>query len=351
MGVKALPIPSHFNPDNAASWSYDPDLSSLYDLARTWRQKHNLEPAGASEFDMHLLLVDEQKDFCLPEGTLYVGGRSGRGAIDDSRRTAEFIYRNLGTIKNITTTMDSHFAFQVFTPSFWVTGQGRPVAPYREISSTDVQSGQVRPNPAIAWWLSGGDYDWLREYVLHYTRELERTGKYSLYIWPPHCVVGSAGHALVGIIQEARMFHSFARDTQSWVELKGDNPLTEHYSVLRPEVLKSHDGVVLAEKNEELLKKLLSADAIVIAGQAASHCVKNTLEDLLAEMLARDPALTGKVYVLSDCMSAVAVPDGRGGFVVDFTEETERALQRFAARGVHVVKSTDPIEKWPEIGL
>ena len=38
------------------------------------------------------------------------------------------------------------------------------------------------------------------------------------------------------------MFHSFARGAQSWVEVKGGNPLTENYSVLRPEVLMRHDG-------------------------------------------------------------------------------------------------------------
>lgn len=209
----------------------------------------------------------------------------------------------------------------------------------------------MRPNPDMAWWLSSMGYEWLLDYVLHYTRELERTGKYTLYIWPPHCIVGSAGHTLVGIIQEARMFHSFARAAQSWVELKGDNPLTEHYSVLRPEVMTSHDGVVLAEKNVELLDRLLAADAVAIAGQAASHCVKNTLEDLLSEMLTRDASLVGKVYILSDCMSAVAVADGRGGFISDFTEEAEEALRRFASQGMHVVRSTEPIESWPGIRL
>lgn len=351
MSVKELPIPSHFDPDNAANWSYSPDLARLFYSAQEWRKKYNIPPAGATSFDLQLLLVDEQKDFCFPEGTLYVGGRSGRGAIEDSRRTAEFIYRNLGLIKSITTTMDTHFAYQIFFHTFWVDSRGQPLAPYREITSKDVESGRVRPNPDMAWWLSSMGYEWLLDYVLHYTRELERTGKYTLYIWPPHCIVGSAGHTLVGVIQEARMFHSFARTAQSWVELKGDNPLTEHYSVLRPEVMTSHDGIVLAEKNVELLDRLLAADAVAIAGQAASHCVKNTLEDLLSEMLTRGASLAGKVYILSDCMSAVTVPGGRGGFISDFTEEAEEALRRFAAQGMHVVRSTEPIESWPGIRL
>ena len=46
-------------------------------------------------------------------------------------------------------------------------------------------------------------------------------------------------------------------------------------------------------------------------------------------------------------MSAVAVPDGKGGIAVDFTQQAEAALQRFADAGMHLVKSTEPIEAWP----
>ena len=47
-------------------------------------------------------------------------------------------------------------------------------------------------------------------------------------------------------------------------------------------------------------------------------------------------------------MSAVTVPDGKGGFVADFTPQAEAALQRFADAGMHLVKSTDPIASWPD---
>ncbi len=143
------------------------------------------------------------------------------------------------------------------------------------------------------------------------------------------------------------MFHSFVRGAQSWVEVKGGNALTENYSVLRPEVLSRHDGQPLAQRNTAFLKTLLTADAVVIAGQAASHCVKSSIDDLLDEIVAQDKALARKVYVLSDCMSSVTVPDGKGGFAADFTSQAEQALTRFRDAGMHVVRSTDPIETWP----
>jgi nicotinamidase-related amidase len=346
-----LPLPPHYDAAHAAEWDYRPDLQALMERAGLWRREQALTPAGSSRFDLHLLVIDAQKDFCLPAGTLYVGGRSGAGAIDDSRRTAAFIYRNLGLLKHITATMDTHFAYQIFFPSFWVDQNDRQLGAHATITTDDIRAGKVRPDPAIAWWLCGGNYPWLLNQVRYYCEELEKAGKYTLYLWPPHCILGSDGHALIGVIQEARMFHAYARGTQSWVEVKGGNPLTENYSVLRPEVLTRHDGRPLAQKNTQFIKTLLTADAVIVAGQAASHCVKSTIDDLLGEILAQDPALARKVYVLADCMSAVAIPDGRGGFVADFTPQAEEALRRFASHGMHVVRSTDPIASWPGITI
>ena len=50
-------------------------------------------------------------------------------------------------------------------------------------------------------------------------------------------------------------------------------------------------------------------------------------------------------------MSAVTVPDGKGGFVADFTPQAEAALARFANAGMHLVKSTDPLASWPDLRI
>ncbi len=348
---KSLPLPPFFDPKHAESHRYGPDAQALLARAGEWRRAHGLRASASDERNVHLLLIDVQKDFCFPEGSLYVAGRSGKGAIDDSRRIAEFVYRNLGVLTNITATLDTHFAFQIFSPSFWVGPDGAALAPFREVTTDDIDRGDARPNPEVAAWLCNGNYAWLLKQARFYCAELERAGKYRLYLWPPHCLLGSDGHALAGVVQEARLFHAYARGAQSWVEVKGGNALTENYSVLRPEVLLRHDGQPLAQRNTSFLKTLLTADAVVIAGQASSHCVKSSIDDLLDEILAQDAALARKVYVVADCMSAVTVPDGKGGFVADFTPQAEQALDRFRAAGMHVVRSTDPIASWPEMRL
>jgi nicotinamidase-related amidase len=346
---RELPLPTHWNPALAASWDHRPDAAALASSAQAWRASHGIRPSASDERRVHLLLIDAQKDFCLPEGALFVAGRSGAAAIDDSRRMAELVYRNLDTITDITTTLDTHFAYQIFFPSFWLDRGDQPLEAHRVITADQIASGEVRPNPAVARWLCNGNYGWLVQQVTDYCRQLERAGKYQLYLWPPHCLLGSDGHALVGVVHEARLFHAYARSAQSWCEVKGGNPLTENYSVLRPEVLTRFDGAPLAQRNTQFIKTLLAADAVVIAGQAASHCVKSSIDDLLAEIVAADPALARKVYVVADCMSAVTVPDGKGGLAVDFTADAEAALQRFAAAGMHIVRSTDPMASWPEL--
>ena len=273
MRFRELPLPPFYDPESCGRWSHRPDAQALLDAAPAWREEHAVLASGEDAFDLHLLLIDEQKDFCLPEGSLYVAGRSGTGAVDDTRRLVEWMYRNLASVTRITATLDTHFAHQIFFASFWVDGEGRPVRPHRTVRASEVREGALRPAPAVAAWLARGDEGWLRAEVLHYCESLERAGKYQLYLWPPHCLLGGDGHALVGAVQEARLFQAYVRGAQSWTEEKGQNPLTENYSVLRPEVLDRHDRKPLGERNARLLESLLASGALVVAGQASSHCV------------------------------------------------------------------------------
>ncbi|MEK7584462.1 MAG: nicotinamidase [Patescibacteria group bacterium] len=357
-----LQVPSFFDGQNAGKWVYRPDLTHLFDESQAWKGRYGVKPSAIDRFRLHLLLIDVQKDFCYPEGTLYVGGRSGKGAIEDNVRISEFIYRELPKISEITTTFDTHFAYQIFFPWFWVDRDGKSLSQHTMIRIHDngrrlvnilpdgtVLKDDVKPNPAIASWVCEGNYTWLEKQAFFYCQELAKGGKYTLYLWPPHCILGSDGHALSGVVHEARQFHSFVRGNQSWGEVKGTHPLTENYSVLSPEVLMRWDGKPLAQKNARFIKTLLSEGAVVIAGQAASHCVRSSIDDLLGEILAKDPELAKKVYIMQDCMSSVVVPDGKGGYIADFTPQAEESLAKFQAAGMYVVDSTDPVESWPEL--
>lgn len=347
--MRLLPLPGFYQPRRAADWTYRPDAEELRQAALSWRREHGIAASGSDPRHVRLLLIDAQRDFCFPEGTLYVGGRSGRGALEDNDRIARFVYRNLDALSEITCTLDTHYPFQIFFASFWEDASGQPLGAHREITADQVRSGAVRPRRSLASWLGGGGEAWLNRQAEFYCAELERAGKYRLYLWPPHCLLGGDGHSLAGVVQEARLFHAYARDARNGIELKGGHPLTENYSALSPEVLGRHDGGDLAGRNDALVGELLRSDALVVAGQALSHCVKSSLDDLLAEIQSRDASLAGRVYILTDAMSSVAVPDTSrpGELLFDFTPQGEDALLRYRAAGMHLVHSTTPMEAWP----
>ena len=137
-----------------------------------------------------------------------------------------------------------------------------------------------------------------------------------------------------------------ARFSQPDFQIKGKNPLTENYSVLRPEVLTDKYGNDIGQTNKVFLNKLLEFDAIIIAGQAKSHCVAWTVADLLDEIQATDPKLASKIWLLEDCMSPVVIPGG-----VDYTEQADAAFEKFADAGMNIVKSIEPINDWPGIKI
>ncbi|MBW4575150.1 MAG: isochorismatase [Aphanothece sp. CMT-3BRIN-NPC111] len=341
-----LPIPAHFEPRKVGEvWRVT--YQDRADDAENWAKRHGIQPAAKDKTRICLMAIDVQNTFCIPNFELFVAGRSGTGAVDDNVRLCEFIYRNLGWISAIAPTMDTHTAMQIFHPVFWVNDAGvHPVPAATLITLEDVQKGTWKVNPAVAYSIADGNYSDLQKHALHYVQKLTDDGKYPLTVWPYHAMLGGIGHALVSAVEEAIFFHNIARNSQSLFEIKGSNPLTENYSVLRPEVLEGADGRPIAQKNSSFIQKLLNFDVVIIAGQAKSHCVAWTIDDLLTEIRAQDPQLAKKVYLLEDCTSAVVVPG-----VVDFTDQGDAAFSRFADAGMHIVKSTQPIDSWPGISL
>ena len=342
MGNDTLPFPTHYRPELT-----DQIWRVIYQErateAQAWRERHQIPPASADAFRIGLLLVDVQNTFCIPGFELFVGGRSGRGAVDDNQRLSAFIYRNLHRITTIAPTLDTHQAVQIFHSIFLIDDQGRHPAPLTLVSEADIETGRWRFNPALGAGVGLRPEDG-QAFLRHYTRSLAEAGKYSLTVWPYHAMLGGIGHALVPAVEEAIFFHSICRFAQPEFQVKGDNPLTENYSVLKPEVLAGADGQAVAARNLEFIQRLLNFDALVVAGQAKSHCVAWTIEDLMAEIHAIDAGLARRIYLLDDCTSPVVVPG-----VIDYTETAENAFERFARAGMHRVRSTDPIASWPGI--
>ncbi len=342
MSAPELPLPSHYSTFQVLHADYlGAGAGALFTAANQWRAAHGLRLAAEDARRAHLLVIDMQADFCFPSGALYVAGRSGTGGTDALQRVVEFIYRRLGVISEITCTLDSHTPYQVFFSSAHLTVDGGWVAPHTTITAEDYRAGRYRPNPALAAQL-GVSVEWLTRQLTDYCARLEAGGKRALHVWPYHCLIGTAGHRLAGALDDARLFHAFARGAANAPELKGDSPLTEHYSVFAPEVMTAWDGRPLprAARNTALLERLLTADAVLVAGLASSHCVAASVADLLGFVRERNPYLAHRIILLRDAMAPVVAPGA------DFTEAAEAALAEFQAAGARVLTTTDPVESW-----
>lgn len=340
MSLRELPIPDFYQDERVADVWRVPYQERAID-AQKWRASHQIRPSSQDDFTICLVLVDVQNTFCTPEFELYVGGRSGNGAVADSQRLTQFIYKNLASIAQICPTMDTHQAVQIFHGIFLVDARGKHPEPYTLITAEELEQGVWRFNPKIAGHFAMDKVD-AETYLKHYGRQLKASGKYDLTIWPYHAMLGGIGHALVAAVEEAVFFHTICRSSQADFQIKGNQPWTENYSVLKPEIVRDADGKEIAPKNQDLIEKLLSFDALIIAGQAKSHCVAWTVADLLTEIEQRDASLADKIYLLTDCTSPVVIPE-----VIDYTDAADAAYQSFEAAGMHLVKSTDPMSEWP----
>ncbi|MBN1538243.1 MAG: hypothetical protein JW908_16010 [Anaerolineales bacterium] len=334
-----LELPLHFNPAQVGEVWRVPYYERAQEAA-TWAKEKDISPAVTDKYKIALMIVDAQNTFCIPEFELFVGGRTGMGAVEDNRRLCEFIYRNLNRLTQIIVTMDTHQAVQIFHALYLVNDRGEHPAPMTLVSYEDVAQGKWKFNSNLAGSLEITPEDGQR-HLLHYVKSLKDKGKFDLTIWPYHAMLGGIGHALVASVEEALFFHTIARNQQVIFEIKGENPQTEHYSVVRPEVMRNADGETLGTENSKFIRLIEEYDAMIIAGQAKSHCVAWTVEDILEDISQKDPKLAKKVYLLDDCMSSVVIPG-----VVDYSDQAEAAFKRFAQAGMNRVRSTEPMGGW-----
>ncbi len=302
-------FPSFYNPTRIGTL-YHPDVATIAADAL----KANLTPAAEDKDNVHLVIIDMQVDFCHPDGTLFVPG-----AVEDIQRTIEFIYNNAERITNITCSIDSHLPHQIFSPGWWVDEKGNHPAPFTLITYDDIKQGKWKPVVAPVK-------------STEYVKKLEADAKKTLCIWPYHTMIGNIGNALDPELWSAVFWHSMARKTQPTFLTKGSIPLTEHYSIIQPEVpVPNHP---LGGKNKPFLDTLAEADIVLIAGEAESHCVLESVEDIVEDFGHKPDALQ-KIYFLRDCTSAVQHPD------IDFHAIALQRFDEFKKDGVNFVDSTD----------
>ncbi|MDY7039223.1 MAG: isochorismatase, partial [Thermodesulfobacteriota bacterium] len=168
-----LPIPPHFKPDKVGEvWKVS--YQETAEEATSWAKQHNIKPAANDRFRIFLVTIDVQNTFCIPGFELFVGGRSGSGAVDDNRRLCRFIYRNLDVINQIAPTMDTHKSIQIFHSIFLVNAKGEHPAPLTLISEEEIKQGLWRINPNLCHDLQI-DEAYGQRYLQHYINNLRKS--------------------------------------------------------------------------------------------------------------------------------------------------------------------------------
>lgn len=239
--------------------------------------------------ETHLLIIDPQNDFCNEGGALYV-----QGASEDMERLAEYIKDEIENIDVITVTLDTHDIHDIAHPAMWENQEGENPEPFTIISYDDVCNQE--------WKLinSGMDNEEALDYAKKYTNSLAVLGKYPLCIWPPHCLEGSFGHEVYEPLAEALSEWERVRDKKVNYVIKGTNPLTEHYSAFSAEIPLDNDPKT--KENLELYNSLINSDTILVAGEAGSHCVASTIEDLVEY---GKEEISSRLEILENTMSPV----------------------------------------------
>jgi nicotinamidase/pyrazinamidase len=183
------------------------------DVERAARLANEIPQGG-----LGILVIDQQVSF-HPGGSLAIGS-----ANEDAARIAAFISDHTSELSQVVLTMDSHQRYHIAHGIFWEDEAGESPDPFTTIYAQNITDGMWKPRDAS-----------LKDYVLAYTESLEAKGKFSLTIWPEHCIIGSPGHNIVPDVLEAALeWTKQSLEPIQYVK-KGSNPFTEHYSALKAE--------------------------------------------------------------------------------------------------------------------
>lgn len=292
-----------------------------------------------------LVIIDPQNDFCFPDmnplvddilrevpnhkdlvqnflseahiklgpGALYVNG-----AYQDMQRLANFVSRVGISLNDIHVTLDTHHKVDIAHPIFWIGKDGKNPDPFTIISVEDVENGT---------WSAFNPF--MQQRALDYVKKLAENGRYPLCIWPPHCLIGTWGHEVVEPLN---------RELAMWEEqfaqvdyvTKGSNLWTEHYSAVKADVPDPTDTTT--DLNEPFIKMLTEVDIILLAGEARSHCLANTVYDIADEFdKSYGSELIKKMHLLTDATSDVPGFENLG----------DEFVQKMTARGMQLTTTVD----------
>jgi len=174
-----------------------------------------------------------RRTFSVSRGSLYVAGRSAPARSTTRAGSPTRLSQTSGVL---TRSRRHEHHTRVPASSFSASGSTQLAPRYRRTGRSQRSDRCLvtsSPNPAMQ--VSGRRHlPWLLHSGVCLLSGARLRGKYSLYLGPPHCLLGSDGHALTGIFHEARFF---TRSRDLWrnrVSSQWGQSVDRDYSVLLP---------------------------------------------------------------------------------------------------------------------
>lgn len=244
-----------------------------------------------------LFIIDPQNDFVDPKGSLFVPG-----ADDDMSRLSKFIVDNKSGIDGIVMTMDTHNVMDIAHPGYWVDPEGNHPAPFTNIKKKEAKGRKYTvhtPNTPDNVMLEK------QKLAVGYLEDLESLGK-SHTIWPEHCIQGTWGHNVWGPLMSSVLEWVKTHGRDYVLYPKGMYPHSEHYGAFEAEVPDATAPETTIAAAHNIMGYMDSFENVYLCGEAKSHCVANTLSQIIKLVKGTDfQDLVSRYVIVEDVMTDV----------------------------------------------
>lgn len=279
---------------------------------------------------IHLVVIDPQNSFCqvVPENEqqlAHTGELCVAGGWDDMVRLAAFIKAQSPFIERIHLTLDSHHLRHISHPCWFQKKDGAATPkPFTMMKLIDDKI--IGHTLQDGLWVPEGEYEAVigGYWTKHYLRTLQAGDRYPHIIWPYHCLIGTPGNNVVSPLMEAVLGWELLSRCEATKIIKGTCSFVEQFSAIQSDV--QHDDALPV--NHAFLRTLQEADEVLIAGEALSHCVANTVRDMATYLGTR---FLQKCVLLRDATSPVT----------GFEQYAEAFLDEMKKHGMKEVTTMD----------
>jgi nicotinamidase/pyrazinamidase len=278
---------------------------------------------------IQIVVIDPQRSFCAvvdpaEQQLIHDGELCVKGAWTDMVRLSDLVERLGDKIDDIKVTLDSHHKLHIAHPLWFThTKTGRNPDPFTVMREENEQIVGAVFNADGSTRDIGEFNTPFRKWTLSYLKQLASGKRYPHVIWPFHCLIGTRGHNIVEPLMEALLDWETKNNGIVTKVTKGSCPKVEHFSGVRAEVIDADDPST--QLNTDFINTLMDAYEILLAGEARSHCLANTVRDIANEFVQADDSFIKKCVLLTDATSDVP---GFEKYGEDFVKEmTKRGMR------------------------